>query len=112
MSEVKITFKGASAAVGGVIDEVMVEDPDSGDREVFTRDVASVVDEKFAALVQGEDKASGLEHHSFEVEDVTHELPAKSAKREEWDAAAETVGIDPSLYGNKDDLVQAVEAAA
>lgn len=112
MAEVKITFKGATPAAGSVIQEVLVEDPETHDRELFVEDTPRVVDEKWAALVHGDDKADGLEHHTFEVEEVTADVPAKSASRSDWDDAARKLDINPELYNNKDDLIEAVEAAA
>lgn len=37
--------------------------------------------------------------------------PVKSATREEWDAYATGIGLDPSEYTTKDDLIAAVEAS-
>jgi hypothetical protein len=39
----------------------------------------------------------------------TEGAPAASATRSEWDAYAESVGVDPSEYGSKDELIAAVE---
>lgn len=112
MSQVKITFKGATPAAGAVIQEVLVEDPETNERILFVEETPQVVDSKWAGLVKGDDRVDGLEHHTFEVEDVSTELPPKSANRAEWDAAAEKLDINPELYNNKDDLIEAVEAAA
>lgn len=38
------------------------------------------------------------------------EAPAHSATREEWNAYAESKGLDPEEYGNKEELIEAVEA--
>lgn len=38
------------------------------------------------------------------------EIPAVSANRTEWDEYAETVGLDPSEYSNKQALIDAVYA--
>jgi ribosomal protein S27E len=38
------------------------------------------------------------------------ELPTPSASREEWDAAAETLGFDPAEFSNKDLLIEALTA--
>jgi HK97 family phage major capsid protein len=38
--------------------------------------------------------------------------PAAGATRAEWDAYAASIGIDPSGYGTKDELIAAVEAQA
>jgi hypothetical protein len=39
------------------------------------------------------------------------EQPAKSASRDEWNAYAQSVGVNPDEYGTKDELIEAVEAA-
>lgn len=38
------------------------------------------------------------------------ELPPVGATREEWDAAAVKLGIDPATYSNKDTLIEALTA--
>jgi hypothetical protein len=37
--------------------------------------------------------------------------PAASATRADWDEYAESLGLDPEEYGNKDDLIAAVDDA-
>jgi hypothetical protein len=34
--------------------------------------------------------------------------PAKSATRDEWDAYAQSMGVDPDDYSSKDDLIEAL----
>lgn len=106
MGQVKVTFEGASPAAGAVIEEVLVEDPETHDRELFVKDTPHVVDERWSELVED------IEYHRFSVEDVSADLPAKSASRSDWDEAARSVDVDPDLYNRKEDLVEAVEAAA
>jgi hypothetical protein len=36
------------------------------------------------------------------------EAPARSATRQDWDAYARTVGLDPDGFTNKDDLIAAI----
>ena len=38
------------------------------------------------------------------------DAPAHSATREEWDEYARSKGLDPEEYGNKEALIEAVEA--
>lgn len=41
---------------------------------------------------------------SSDASEEDNGAPAKSASREEWDAYAESQGVDPSEFSNKDDL--------
>lgn len=44
-------------------------------------------------------------------DDEPSDRPAKSASREDWNAYAETLGLDPDDYSSKDDLIDAVDEA-
>lgn len=72
-------------------------------------------------IATGESVAAAAAHAEELVEAGTHayvpadefvsdEAPAKNAKRDAWDAYAESKGLDPADYDSKDDLIEAVEA--
>jgi hypothetical protein len=46
---------------------------------------------------------------SGEDGDDADDAPPHSASREEWDAYAQSKGLDPEEFGNKEDLIAAVE---
>ena len=72
-------------------------------------------------VATGESVAAADDHAEELVEAGTHEYvpadefisnepPAKSAKRDAWDAYAESKGLDPADFDSKDELIEAVEA--
>jgi hypothetical protein len=71
------------------------------------KDLAATDEYEFVEVHEAEVAEASEVEDVETVEEATR--PNKSAKRADWDAYAESIGIDPSEYETKDDLIEAVE---
>jgi len=60
------------------------------------------------AVAAGAVKGAGADSGDGKPADSGDGKPAKSATRDEWDAYAQSMGVDPDDYSSKDDLIEAL----